>query len=53
VIGWVKTRTGSFTDGLLVGAASLAAAALLVLCLPKNSAVALPTVHSAILEDRR
>jgi ACS family tartrate transporter-like MFS transporter len=34
VIGWSKTHTGHFTGGLLVIAASLAAGAVLVLCVP-------------------
>lgn len=40
IMGWVKSSTGSFTSGFLVGAASLAAAAVLVVCVPKNTDVA-------------
>jgi ACS family tartrate transporter-like MFS transporter len=38
VIGWVKNSTGKFTDGLLVGAVSLVAASILVICVPSNDA---------------
>jgi len=37
IIGWVKNRTGSFTDGLLVGTASLVGASILVLCVPGSA----------------
>jgi ACS family tartrate transporter-like MFS transporter len=37
IIGWAKNLTGSLTAGLLAAAASLAAASILVLCIPSSA----------------
>ncbi|MGD0464845.1 MAG: MFS transporter [Tepidisphaeraceae bacterium] len=53
IIGWAKDLTGNLTAGLLVAAASLAAASVLVLCVPASAdaAASKPGRHQLARQD--